>query len=115
MVQLRGPEAIAQRLLAQAGLSQQGEPLQDACPADALLLVSGSHALRPALSWTGALQVQSPMCLADTTSTMAPLDGCVQGSGLAPLPSGHSGVTRSSASPMLNAHIAGVAHGVCPM
>ena len=63
MVQLRGPEAIAQRLLERAGLSQQGEPLQDACPADALLLVSGSHALRPALSWTGALQVQSETAL----------------------------------------------------
>ena len=63
MVQLRGPEAIAQRLLERAGVSQQGEPLQGACPADALLLVSGSHALRPALSWTGALQVQSQTAL----------------------------------------------------
>ena len=75
MVQLRRPEAIAQRLLERAGLSQQGEPLQDACPADALLLVSGSHALRPALSWTGALQVQSPLCLADSMCTMP--YGCV--------------------------------------
>ena len=73
VVQLRGPEAIAQRLLERAGLSQQGEPLQGACPADALLLVSGSHALRPALSWTGALQVQSSLCLADIMSTTASL------------------------------------------
>ena len=63
MMQLRGPEAIAQRLLERAGLSQQGEPLQDVCVADALLLVSGSHAVRPALSWTGALQVQSETAL----------------------------------------------------
>ena len=69
-MQLRGPEAIVQRLLAHAGLSQQGERLQDACLADALLLVSGSHALRPALSWTGALQVQSALRLADSMTMM---------------------------------------------
>ena len=56
-VQLRGLEALAQRLQARAGVARDGARLQDAATADALLLVSGSHALRPALSWTGALQV----------------------------------------------------------
>lgn len=55
--QLSGPEAVAQRLHARAGVARDGAPLQDAAAADALLLVSGSHALRPAFSWTGALQV----------------------------------------------------------
>ncbi|CAL5225519.1 g8349 [Coccomyxa viridis] len=55
-VQLRGPEALAQRLQERAGVARNGAPLQEAAAADALLLVSGSHALRPALSWTGALQ-----------------------------------------------------------
>ena len=55
--QLRGPEALAQRLQARARVARDGAPLQDTAAADALLLVSGSHALRPVLSWTGALQV----------------------------------------------------------
>ena len=57
-MQLRGKQSIEQRLLARAGVSQKRAPLQNTSPADALLLVSGSHALRPLLSWTGALQVR---------------------------------------------------------
>jgi hypothetical protein len=57
-MQLRGAQGIAQRLLARAGVSPKRAPLQNTSPADALLLVSGSHALRPLLSWTGALQVR---------------------------------------------------------
>ena len=57
-MQLRGAQGIAQRLTARAGVSPERAPLQNTSPADALLLVSGSHALRPLLSWTGALQVR---------------------------------------------------------
>lgn len=57
IMQLRTPSGIARRLLERAGVSHEGRALPDTCQADALLLVSGSQALRPVLSWIGALQV----------------------------------------------------------
>lgn len=54
--QLRGAEGVRERLLLRAGVSADGCPLPGIRRADALLLVSGSHPFRSALSWTGMLQ-----------------------------------------------------------
>ncbi|BDA40706.1 hypothetical protein COCOBI_01-3590 [Coccomyxa sp. Obi] len=55
-VQLRGHEQLRRRLLLRAGLEEDGRSAAGVRPADALLLVSGSHPLRRALAWSGVLQ-----------------------------------------------------------
>ena len=54
--QLRQREGLRQRILQRAGMRMDGSPAEGIAPADALLLVSGSHPVRGALSWTGLLQ-----------------------------------------------------------
>ena len=54
--QLRQREGLRQRILLRAGMRMDGSPAEGIAPADALLLVSGSHPVRGALSWTGLLQ-----------------------------------------------------------
>ena len=54
--QLLQREGLRQRLLQRAGVCMDGSPVEGITQADALLLVSGSHPVRGALSWTGLLQ-----------------------------------------------------------
>ncbi len=53
---MRGAKGVRERLLLRAGFAADGCPLPGIQRADALLLVSGSHPFRSALSWTGLLQ-----------------------------------------------------------
>ncbi len=55
-MQLRGREGMRRRLLLRAGLQADGGATAGVRPADALLLVSGSHPVRGALAWRGMLQ-----------------------------------------------------------
>ena len=55
---------MRERILLRAGVSADGCPLPGVTRADALLLVSGSHPFRSALSWTGMLQDSTAALLA---------------------------------------------------
>lgn len=53
--QLRGQEELRRRLLLRGGYGDDGRLLAGVAPADALLLVSGSHPARRLLRWSGLL------------------------------------------------------------